>query len=343
MADVICFGDLLIDFVPTVTGTGLAEAPAFQKAAGGAAANVAVGLARLGVASAFMGKVGDDPFGHMLADILQAEGVDIGPLRFEPRARTALAFVSLRADGEREFLFYRHPSADMLFVPAEVDTGAIRAARALHFDSISLSSENPRAAAFHAADIALAAGALVSYDVNLRLPLWPDAEAARAGILAGLAKAEIVKLSDDELDFLIGSREPQAARRLWHDRLRLLTLTRGAAGSVWLTPSDSGEVASFPVTAVDTTGAGDAFMAGLLAGLAAEPEAAGDPARLRRICLLANAMGAITTTARGAIPSLPDDATVRAFLQARGIQGDDLPVGRSPGEAGFDGPRERLP
>ena len=117
MADVVCVGDLLIDFVPTVTGTGLADAPAFVKAPGGAAANVAVGLARLGDTSAFLGKVGDDPFGHFLADTLAGAGVDIGPLRFSSRARTALAFVSLRADGEREFLFYRHPSADMLFTP----------------------------------------------------------------------------------------------------------------------------------------------------------------------------------------------------------------------------------
>ena len=162
-------------FVPTVTGTGLADAPAFVKAPGGAAANVAVGLARLGVPSAFMGKVGDDPFGHFLADTLAAEGIDVTPLRFEPRARTALAFVSLRADGEREFMFYRHPSADMLFRPDEVDEAAIRAASVFHFDSISLAAEQPRATVLHAATVAQAADRLISYDVNLRLPLWQDA------------------------------------------------------------------------------------------------------------------------------------------------------------------------
>src|SRR5215212_1831539 len=165
MAEVVCFGDLLIDFVPTVTGTGLVDAPAFQKAPGGAAANVAVALARQGVASAFMGKVGDDPFGRFLADTLSREGVDTGPLCFEPRARTALAFVSLRADGEREFLFYRHPSADMLFTPDEVDAQAIRDARIFHFDSISLAAEQPRATALHAASMARAASCLISYDV----------------------------------------------------------------------------------------------------------------------------------------------------------------------------------
>jgi fructokinase len=274
--------------VPTVTGTGLIDAPGFQKAPGGAAANVAVGLARLGVNSAFMGMVGSDPFGTFLAETLREAGVDTLPLRFTAAARTALAFVSLRADGEREFLFYRHPSADMLFTPADVDLVAIDAAPVLHFDSISLASENPRAASLFAADRALAQGHLVSYDVNLRLPLWPDA--AAAGIRAGLARAQVVKLSDDELDFLTGRRDPQAVRELlWHETLR-------------------------PVAAVDTTGAGDGFMAGLLAGLLHDPQALAEPSRLDGLCRFANAVGALTTQERGAIPALPTRAAVEAFL-----------------------------
>jgi fructokinase len=315
MADVVCVGDLLIDLVPTVTGTGLVDAPAFTKAPGGAAANVAVGLARLGVASGFIGKVGDDPFGRLLADTLSAEGVDIAGLRFEPRARTALAFVSLRGDGEREFLFYRHPSADMLFTPEEVDTAAIRAARVLHYDSISLAAEGPRAASLFAADTALAAGLAVSYDVNLRLPLWADAATARTVIMDGLARAHVAKLSDDELAFLTGARDPAAARRaLWHDRLRLLALTRGRDGCTLLTAGATLDVAAPMVAAVDTTGAGDAFVAGLLAGLAADPDAVADPDRLAAIARFANAAGALTTLARGAIPALPLRADVDALL-----------------------------
>lgn len=317
MADVVCVGDLLIDFVPTVTGTGLVDAPAFQKAAGGAAANVAVGLARLGASSAFMGKVGDDPFGHFLAGTLAQEGVDITPLRFESRARTALAFVSLRADGEREFMFYRHPSADMMFTPGEVDTAAIAAAEALHFDSISLASENPRACSLFAAEKAREAGHLITYDVNLRLPLWPDAETARAGILTGMAKAQVVKLSDDELDFMTGSREAEAVRRLWHDGLKLVTLSRGSAGSTWFTAREQRDVPTHAVAAVDTTGAGDGFMAGLIAGILAEPDAIADPTRLDRICGFANAVGALTTLERGAIPALPTRAAVERFLEGR--------------------------
>jgi len=320
-ADVLCFGDLLIDFVPTVTGKGLADAPAFVKAPGGAAANVAVGLVRLGASSAFMGKVGDDPFGHFLAATLAGEGVDVSALRFEKRARTALAFVSLRADGEREFLFYRHPSADMLFTPEEVDPGVIAAARIFHFDSISLAAEGPRATALHAAGLAAAGGRLISYDVNLRLPLWPEAAAAAAGIRTGFERAQIVKLSDDELDFLTGRRDPAAVREeLWHPGLKLAVLTMGGQGCILMTPRGERHVPSISVTPVDTTGAGDGFVAGLLAGLLAHDRFP-DEAALAEICRFANAVGAITTTERGAIPSLPTRAAVEARLAGAPVGG----------------------
>jgi fructokinase len=238
-------------------------------------------------------------------------------LRFTTKARTALAFVSLRADGEREFMFYRHPSADMMFTPDAVDTAAIAAAKVLHFDSISLASENPRACSLFAADRARAAGNLVTYDVNLRLPLWPDADTARAGIRTGMAKAQVVKLSDDELEFMTGSRDPSAVRQLWHDGLSLVTLSRGSAGSTWFTAAAQNDVATHKVAAVDTTGAGDGFMAGLIAGLLAEPDAVTRPDRLDRICRFANAVGALTTLERGAIPALPTRAAVERFLESR--------------------------
>lgn len=318
MANAICLGELLIDFVPTVTGTGLTDAPAFIKAPGGAPGNVAVGLARLGVKSAFMGKVGDDAFGHFLADTLAEAGVDVGPLRFSSEARTALAFVSLRADGEREFMFYRHPSADMLFTPREVDMDAISRAQLLHFGSISLIGEPSRSATLYAVDAARAAGGLVSYDPNLRLPLWPDADAARKGLLLGLSKAHIVKLSDDESEFLTGLSDLKAAcQSLWHEDLKLMVVTRGRAGCVYFTPSFTGMVESFTVEAVDATGAGDGFVAGLLQGLLADPSVVQDEARLRELCRFANAVGALATTERGAIPALPDRERVREFLCAQ--------------------------
>lgn len=317
MADVVCLGELLIDFVPTETGRGLADAETFKKAAGGAPANVAVGLARLGVASAFMGKVGADGFGRFLARALEEAGVDTAPLRFTEAALTTLAFVSLRADGEREFMFYRSPGADMLFSPDDVDAAAIEAVRALHFGSISLIAEPARAGTLAAVAHAAAAGKLVSYDPNLRLALWPSAEAARDGMRLGLAHARIVKIGAEEVEFLTGNTDPlTGARELWHDRLELMAITQGAEGALWLTRNTQGAVPGFKVQAVDTTGAGDAFMAGLLAGLLTDPGRA--PQDLDRICRFANAVGAITTTERGAIPALPRRAAVEEFLRRAG-------------------------
>ena len=319
MADAICLGELLIDFVPTVTGTDLISAPAFKKAPGGAPANVAVGLARLGVSSAFMGKVGDEAFGHFLAQTLAQAGVDISPLRFSSEARTALAFVSLKADGDRDFMFYRHPSADMLFQPDEVDVSAIRKAKLLHFGSISLISEPSRSATLHAIDTARKLGCTISYDPNLRLPLWPDAAAARAGMLTGLSKAQIVKLSEDELEFLSGTRELHSATSdLWHDELKFMVITRGAAGCVYLSKDFIGEEQGFTVAAVDATGAGDGFVAGLLQGLIEEPMIFEDETRIRQLCRFANAVGALATTERGAIPALPERERVQRFLNERG-------------------------
>ena len=182
MAEVICVGDLLIDFVPTVPAPVSPTRRLSSKGAGGAAANVAVGLARLGVSSAFMGRVGEDPFGHFLADTLADAGVDTGPLRVH-RRRPAPPWPSSRcaADGEREFMFYRHPSADMLFTPEEVDFNAIAAAKAGAFRLDQPGQPEPRAATPVRGRSPPAAGQLVTFDVNLRLALWPEADTARAG------------------------------------------------------------------------------------------------------------------------------------------------------------------
>jgi fructokinase len=326
MADVVCLGELLIDFVPTVSGTGLAGAETFRKAAGGAPANVAVGLARLGVASAFMGKVGADPFGDFLRATLDEAGVDTTPLKTTDRARTALAFVSLRADGEREFLFYRDPCADALFGPEDVDEDAIAAARVLHFGSISLIAEPARAGTLAAIAAARRHGGRISCDPNLRLALWPSEGAARVGLKLALAEGEIVKISEEEVEFLTGDSDPIGGmRRLWHDRLTLVAVTRGRAGCVALTADQVVEVPGFTVDAVDATGAGDAFMAGLLAGLLLRGDAPLRGSDLAALCRFANAAGALTTTGRGAIPSLPTRAQVDRFMSGPAPSPDVMP------------------
>uniref|UniRef100_A0A7N0SZS9 Carbohydrate kinase PfkB domain-containing protein n=1 Tax=Kalanchoe fedtschenkoi TaxID=63787 RepID=A0A7N0SZS9_KALFE len=190
---VICFGEMLIDFVPTVAGISLADAPGFKKAPGGALANVAVGIARLGGSAAFIGKVGEDEFGSMLANMLAENNVDNSGLRYDSKARTGLAFITLREDGEREFMFYRHPSADMLLTEAELDADLIKKGTIFHYGSISLIEEPCRSAHLAALKLAKSAGCLLSYDPNLRLLLWPSADAARKGIMSIWNEADIIK------------------------------------------------------------------------------------------------------------------------------------------------------
>ena len=317
MPDVLCLGEMLIDFVPDRSGVTLGEAERFLKAAGGAPANVAVGVARLGVRSGFIGKVGDDPFGHWLAGILEDASVSVDQLRFDEAARTALAFVSLTADGDRDFLFFRHPSADQLHRPDEIDLDAVRRSSILHHGSISLIQEPSRSATLAAVDAAREAGRTVSYDPNLRLPLWSSPDAAREGILSFWNRAHLIKISDDELEFLTGSRELEAARSLVHPELRLLTVTLGAGGVAWFAGDRSGRVDGFEVAVADTTGAGDAFVAGLLAAVHGDPELLSDAndAALAAALRRANAYAALTTTRPGAIPALPSEEELDAFLR----------------------------
>ncbi|XP_010442690.1 PREDICTED: probable fructokinase-7 isoform X2 [Camelina sativa] len=317
---VVCFGEMLIDFVPTVGGVSLAEAPAFKKAPGGAPANVAVGVSRLGGSSAFIGKVGDDEFGRMLADILRLNNVDNSGMRFDHNARTALAFVTLRADGEREFLFFRHPSADMLLLESELDKNLIKKAKIFHYGSISLIEEPCRSTQLAAMKIAKASGSLLSYDPNLRLPLWPSEDAARKEIMSIWNLADVIKISEDEITFLTGGDDPYdddvVLQKLFHPSLKLLVVSEGPNGCRYYTQEFKGRVGGVKVKPVDTTGAGDAFVSGLLNSLASDLTILKDEKKLREALLFANACGAITVTERGAIPAMPSMDAVQNLLSS---------------------------
>src|SRR5690606_27367198 len=169
---------------------------------GGAPANVAAAAARLGMDAAFLGQVGDDPFGHYLAGVLRDEGVNISGLRFTSEARTALAFVSLHDDGERSFAFYRQPSADMLLSPGQLDLTLIPAYKVFHFGSISMIGEPSRSATIEAVQYARDHGLRISYDPNLRLALWKSADDARSGMRIGFSYANLVKISEEEVEFM---------------------------------------------------------------------------------------------------------------------------------------------
>ncbi|KAK4280429.1 hypothetical protein QN277_012054 [Acacia crassicarpa] len=315
---VVCFGEMLIDFVPTEAGVSLAEAPAFKKAAGGAPANVAVGISRLGGSSAFIGKVGKDEFGYMLADILKKNNVNVSGVRFDADARTALAFVTLRADGEREFLFFRHPSADMLLHESELDQNLLKQARIFHYGSISLINEPCKSAHLAAMSIAKRSGAILSYDPNLRLALWPSAEAAQKGIMSIWNQADIIKVSEDEITFLTGGDDPYddnvVLNKLFHPNLKLLIVTEGSEGCRYYTKEFKGRVSGVKVKPVDTTGAGDSFVSGLLYSIASDLSTLQDEEKLRKALYFANVCGALTVTQRGAIPALPTKEEVLQFM-----------------------------
>ncbi|MCE2056118.1 protein kinase frk1 [Datura stramonium] len=314
---IVSFGEMLIDFVPTVSGVSLAEAPGFLKAPGGAPANVAIAVTRLGGKSAFVGKLGDDEFGHMLAGILKQNGVKADGINFDKGARTALAFVTLRADGEREFMFYRNPSADMLLTPGELNLDLIRSAKVFHYGSISLIVEPCRSAHLKAMQVAKEAGALLSYDPNLRLPLWPSAEEARKQIKSIWDKADVIKVSDVELEFLTGSDkiDDESAMSLWHPNLKLLLVTLGEKGCNYYTKKFHGSVGAFHVKTVDTTGAGDSFVGALLTKIVDDQAILENEARLKEVLRFACACGAITTTKKGAIPALPTESEALTLLK----------------------------
>jgi fructokinase len=307
---VVCFGELLIDFVALEAGVTVGEASGFVKAPGGAPANVAVAVARLGHSSAFLGQVGDDPFGHFLTGVLKADGVDTSGLTLSDKARTALAFVSLAEGGERSFVFYRHPSADMLMTPDDVNLSVIDRAKIFHFGSITLIGEPSRSATLAAVEYARSKNLRISYDPNLRLALWPDADAAREGMRSGLKYAHVVKVSDEEVEFMTGGHD---VSNLWLDQMEIIVVTHGAKGATIYTRGSNYYMPGFSVVPVDTTGAGDGFVAGLLVGLMDHGDSYRD--HISEILRFANAVGGLTTTKRGAIPALPTRAVVESFLQ----------------------------
>ncbi|MBW7476341.1 carbohydrate kinase [Paenibacillus oenotherae] len=314
--DIVALGELLIDFTPkTVPGE---DETYFQKNAGGAPANVLAALARQGKRTAFIGKVGADSFGSFLASVLEDSGVSTSGLVYSDTASTTLAFVELNSDGDRSFTFYRKPGADMMLEQSEVNLDIIANAAIFHFGSLSMTHEPARSATFAALAHAKEQGKLISYDPNLRLPLWPDEATACTQILAAMPYADVVKVSEEELLFLTGSQDLATGAKQLKERfgLSLLCVTLGEKGCYYQAGAYTGHVPAFSVQAIDTTGAGDAFMGGLLSRLldyGARPSGLSDQ-ELQDIIRHGTASGSLATTKRGGIPAMPSKAEVAALL-----------------------------
>ncbi len=259
---------------------------------------MAVGIARLGGKSAFIGRVGDDPFGRFMAKTLADERVDVKHMRLDPAHRTSTVVVDLDDHGERSFTFMVRPSADLFLEPGDLPT--FTAGEWLHVCSIALSAEPSRSATFQAMDAIRKAGGYVSFDPNIRPDLWPDENALRRCLEQALQSADVVKLSVEELAFLTGDADVQAGLNTLMQRCpaRLVLVTQGKEGVIAWHEGTVKHYPATPVKCVDTTGAGDAFVAGLLYGLAVGQE-------LVPAIALAQRCGALATTAKGAMTALP--------------------------------------
>lgn len=326
MKKIVCFGEALVDFLAG-PAPAPGEARVFRQFAGGAPANAAVAVARQGGACAFVGMLGGDMFGDFLFDSLQGAGVDTRHVRRTSDAPTALAFVSLDADGDRSFSFYRPPAADLLFSQDDFDDACFADAGVFHVCSNSLTEPAIAAATLAGMRRARAAGALASLDLNLRPALWTDGRASLPVLWEAVESADLVKLSREELDFLREqgrlSDADVVARVLRH--ARLLLLTHGGGPVAWHTRGGSGQVTPPQVRAVDTTAAGDAFIGGLLAHLQRENVEAttfdaflASAERLQRAVRHAAASGALAVTRHGAFAALPTFQETLALLSGSG-------------------------
>jgi fructokinase len=312
--DLISLGELLIDLLPAETGRRLIQVSAFSPKPGGAPANVAVAAARLGATSAFIGKVGDDFFGHMLQEVLQQEHVETRGVRFDPDARTTLAFIAQPSADANEYVFYRNPGADQRLRPDELDRDLLHNTRALHFGSLSLSDEPSRSATLEAVRLAREGGAFISFDVNYRPALWRSPDEAVAQISTLVPQADVLKVNEGELELLTQSQNVEHVSALLLARgPKLVVVTLGAQGSYFRSANTSGYAKAFKVNAIDSTGCGDSFVGALLTQLVQYGIHNLD-AHVEDALRFANAAGAITATRRGALPALPTAREVQDFM-----------------------------
>ncbi|EEX8177463.1 aminoimidazole riboside kinase [Escherichia coli] len=296
-AKVWVLGDAVVDLLPESDGR-LLPCP------GGAPANVAVGIARLGGTSGFIGRVGDDPFGALMQRTLPTEGVDITYLKQDEWHRTSTVLVDLNDQGERSFTFMVRPSADLFL--ETTDLPCWRHGEWLHLCSIALSAEPSRTSAFTAMTAIRHAGGFVSFDPNIREDLWQDEHLLRLCLRQALQLADVVKLSEEEWRLISGKtqndRDICALAKEYE--IAMLLVTKGAEGVVVCYRGQVHHFAGMSVNCVDSTGAGDAFVAGLLTGLSSTGLST-DEREMRRIIDLAQRCGALAVTAKGAMTALP--------------------------------------
>ena len=318
--DVVALGELLIDF--TQNGVSEQGNPLLEANPGGAPCNVLAMLQKLGKSTAFVGKVGEDMFGRQLRKVVEQAGIDLTNLVMDPAAHTTLAFVQTFANGDRDFSFYRDPGADLLLTADEVPEDVIANSRIFHFGTLSMTHPGVREATKRAVACAKDAGALVSFDPNLRPPLWASLEDARAQIAWGLGQCDVLKIADNELEFMTGQTDfdkGAAALQTEYPNIRILNVTAGGAGSY---SYYGGRRVFVPAVklggTIETTGAGDTFCACVLNFVLEHGTENLTEADLTDMLRFANAAAYLVTTRKGAIRSMPERAEVEALMSGDG-------------------------
>ena len=305
--DVVALGELLIDFACLQTDAD--GYPTMAAHPGGAPANFLAALTKFGAKTALLGKVGTDAFGKMLTSTLEKSGIDTSGIVATDDYFTTLAFVTFDEHGDRAFSFSRKPGADTCLTFDELNLSLIDAAKVFHFGTLSLTDEPARSATYRAVAYAKEKGKLISYDPNLRKPLWRDLSEAKAQLLWGLSQADVVKISDEEVEFLFGLGVEDGARHiLEHYGVKLVFVTCGAEGCYFRSARAWGKVPSLSgIAVIDTTGAGDIFGGSAMYKLLATgkaPEALSE-AELREVVAFACTSAGLSTTRSGGISSVP--------------------------------------
>ena len=314
--DVTALGELLIDF--TENGSGESGNPVFEANPGGAPCNVLAMLSKLGKKTAFIGKVGDDMFGRQLSDAVKSVGICTDGLVMDKNVPTTLAFVHTLAGGEREFSFIRNPGADMMLTKAEVNTDIIRDSKRFHFGTLSSTHEGVREATRFAIDTAIESGALLSFDPNLREPLWKNLDDAKKEIEYGLSKCNILKISDNEIEFLLGHSEyDKAALQLMekYENIKLIFITLGGDGSCAYTRTVKAKAPVYSVNTVEKTGAGDTFFGCALNYILEHNIDSLDETQLPELLRFANAGASLITTRKGALKVMPDLQEIYSLIE----------------------------
>ncbi len=312
----ICaYGECLIDFTPY--GISDKGNVTLEQNPGGAPANLAVAIAKQNGESSFLGKVGQDKFGNYLINILMEAGVDTQYIIQSDRYHTTLAFVHLTENGERDFTFYRNPGADVMIESREINFNALDECDIFHFGSLSLTHNPARTTTYEILKYVKNAGKIITYDPNLRMPLWSSVEEAKAQIKKGLDFCDILKVTEEELEFITGITDiKEAMLKLQEEfNISIMLCTRAEKGCICYGNGHWLDVPTFKVNTIDSTGAGDAFFGSFLASLTNKDYKNLNENELREMIIRANASGALATTIKGAIPSLPTLEQVNQFLQ----------------------------